>query len=60
VAKYEGRVIAYIQFQLFSKIDLLAKARIAALETIASDDAYKNLSANSLLYWEGIRLMKSL
>jgi hypothetical protein len=58
--KYKWKVISYIQFQLFSKIDLLGKSKICALETIASDDNYKNLSWNTLLYWEWIKFMKSL
>ncbi|MBW7954458.1 hypothetical protein H3C61_01465 [Candidatus Gracilibacteria bacterium] len=51
VGKYDGKVISYIQFQLFSKTDILGKTKICALETIASDDEYKNLSGNTLLYW---------
>jgi len=60
VWKHKGKVISYIQFQLSSKVDLLGKAKICALETIASDDAYKHLSWNTLLYWEWIKYMKSL
>lgn len=60
VAKYQRKVISYIRFHLHSKIDLHGKAKICAFETIASDDDYKHLSVNSLLYWEGIRHMKSL
>ncbi|GAB0174349.1 MAG: hypothetical protein HHAS10_02280 [Candidatus Altimarinota bacterium] len=60
VAKYQGKVVSYIRFQLFSKIDTLGKSKICAFETIASDDSFKHLSVNSLLYWEGIRYMKSL
>lgn len=60
VAKYQGKVVSYIRFQLSSKIDMLGKSKICAFETIASDDHYKHLSVNSLLYWEGIRYMKSL
>lgn len=60
VAKYQGKVISYIRFQLHSKIDQLGKSKICAFETIASDDAFKHLSVNSLLYWQWIRYMKSL
>lgn len=60
VWKYQWKVISYIQFQLFSKTDILWKTKICALETIASDDEYKNLSWNTLLYWEWIKYMKSL
>lgn len=60
VAKYQWKVISYIRFHLYSKIDLHGKAKICAFETIASDDEYKHLSVNSLLYWEGILYMKSL
>lgn len=60
VWKYNWKVISYIQFQLFSNTDLLWKSKICALETIASDDDYKNLSWNTLLYWEWIKYMKSL
>lgn len=60
VSTYEWKVISYIQFQLFSKIDRLGKTKVCALETIASDDTYKNLSWNALLYREWIKYMKSL
>ena len=33
---------------------------MCAFETIATDDGYKNLSPNTLLYWEGIKYVKSL
>lgn len=60
IAKYQWKVVSYIRFHLHSKIDIHGRAKICAFETIASDDAYKHLSVNSLLYWEWIRYMKSL
>lgn len=59
-AKYEGKVISYIQFQLFSPIDVWNKTKICALETIANADEFKNLCANSLLYWEWIKMVKNM
>ena len=59
-AKYEGKVISYIQFQLFSPIDVWNKTKICALETIANSDEFKNLCANSLLYWEWIKMVKNM
>ncbi len=60
VAKKNGKVISYIQFQLYSKFDVLWKSKICSLETIASDYKYTKYAPNTLLYWEWIKLMKSM
>jgi hypothetical protein len=52
IAKKDGKVISYISYQLFSGTDKHGKAKIAALETIASDDDYIKYAPNSLLYWK--------
>ncbi len=60
VAKKDWKVISYIAYQLFSNLDKLWKTKICALETIASDNNYTKYAPNTLLYWEGIKYMKSL
>lgn len=60
VIKKDKKVVSYISYQLYSDIDKLWKSQICALETIASDDAYLKYAPNTLLYWEGIKYMKSL
>jgi hypothetical protein len=52
VAKKDKRVISYISYQLSSNIDKLGKTKIAALDTIASDDRYLKYAPNTLLYWK--------
>lgn len=60
IAKKDDKVISYIQLQLFSHIDIWKCVKVCALNTIATDDDYKSLSPNTLLYWECIKYAKSL
>lgn len=60
VAKKDKRVISYISYQLSSNIDKLGKTKIAALDTIASDDRYLKYAPNTLLYWKWILYIQNL